>query len=125
MAMYGFDDSSWSEDLREGVTALAKNALAGESITYKQFAESISSKHYHYAHMSNFLNRIVRATKDASGCIITSIIVRKDDGRPGTGFETIARWADAASRKSDPEKYWLDQVAKTQDYFREVSEYER
>lgn len=115
MARYGFDDSSWSPDMRAAIEIIAGRARHGETITYGELADEIGG--YTAQNLGErLLNQVIFATHRRAGCLITSVVIRAwRPRRPGDGFFATAE--GLGFDVESPNDFWERQLGLTFAYF--------
>jgi hypothetical protein len=110
-SVHGFTDMAWEAAKAEGKAVLAKCARDKKMISYTDFMyqiRSISFETPYDSRLPQFLAEISMEEAKAGRGMMTALVVRKDDQRPGAGFFELAE--RLGYDVSDPEKFWIEEV---------------
>ena len=109
---HGFPQAHWEEAKNEAAQVIKQRAHERRTVYYSELSSLIKSVKIdaHGAHMNNLLGEISAAEHEAHRPLITAVVVRKKDKRPGNGFYHLAE--SLGFTVTDPEKFWIDELHK-------------
>jgi hypothetical protein len=109
--LYGFTRKQWEEAKEEARQAIINSARKGATITYGDLASKITciSVGPHDFAIRHLLGEI-STEEDATGRgMLSALVVMKEDGRPGTGFFTLAK--ELGRNTKNPEEFWVKECS--------------
>ena len=113
MAKHGLTDGGWELAKAQGKAVLAECARDKKMISYIDFMHQIRSISFETPHDSRLPQLLAEISADeakAGRGMMTALVVRNRDQRPGAGFFQLAQ--RLGYDVSDPEKFWLQEVNK-------------
>jgi hypothetical protein len=110
MSPYNIEDTIWDAAKREGRDSLIECARSQVLVTYSDFARELRSVQLdpHGQPLAELLGQISNEANKADGIMLSALVVRYEDGRPGKGFFELARQLDR--KFDDPETFWIEEV---------------
>jgi hypothetical protein len=115
---YGFAIEEWDKAKEEIRLILIETARAGELITYSEFIGKLKNINLH--HRSPALGHMlgeISCEEDGKGRgMLTAIVIRKNNGRPGRGFFHLASML--GRDVSDTDTCWSKEVEFVRGYWR-------
>ena len=112
MAKAKFNEHEWELAKAEAQKEMTSVAKRKDLITYTDLANEIQSLRFEPQDPAfhKMLGEISTSEHQAGRGMLTAVVVRAHDGRPGPGFFRLAR--DLGERFKDPEMFWAMEVAK-------------
>ena len=107
---YGYSPSDWEKAKREMRNILIDIAKKQGTIFYSELVRKvliISIEANSYA-LADMLGQISTAEDAAGRGMLSAVVVRKENNRPGKGFFELARVLGRDI--SDEEKFWINEV---------------
>ncbi|SRR5208337_1843033 len=111
---YGHKPDAWEQAKREAARAIVAQARRGSppTIFYSDLTTRIGSIAFdHDGHDFHYLLYEISQEEDAAGRgLLSALVVRKNDGRPGQGFWDLAK--ERGRDVTDKERCWAEEVGK-------------
>ena len=110
METYGFPPAKWESAKDEARAVMIKAARAEGTISYADIVEQIKSITFRHHDFSLFhlLGQISSSESAEGRGMLTSVVVRQEDGYPGQGFFDLAR--ELGLDSSDREAFWVSEL---------------
>ena len=112
MKTYGYPLSRWNAAKEEARQAMIAVAKAQTTICYSDLVQEITSIKFQ-AHDFTLFHLLGQASTEESQAgrgMLTAVVVRIEDGRPGEGFFDLAR--ELGYDSSDRDDFWVSELNK-------------
>lgn len=114
---YGKNPEQWERNISIATGALRAVAAGRGTTTYKHLARMVGSDVDHWREMAHILGEVVRREHAESHPLVSAVVVRIDDKKPGVGFAGIARNLGIDIAEGDEVVFWMEQLLKSWDYW--------
>ena len=107
----------WSENVAIATGILRAVAANRSTTTYKQLAALIAPDVHHRHELAHILGELVTKEHEEGRPLLSSVVIRADEKKPGIGFAGIARDLGIEIPDGEEVPFWLDQLLRTWGYW--------
>ena len=104
------DLRTWEAAKDEARQVMIDRARHKDVIHYSDLVQKITKCHLepHDVRLNHMLYEIASEEDEARRGLLTALVVRKDDGAPGSGFFEMAK--ERGRDISDPDRCWIEEL---------------